>query len=100
MIVVDMDMPKTCGTCKLSVGYTCTKWLKLYRDEMASKKADDCPIVAEIPQKHGRLIDAVEYEKDVRKHYFDHNTVIRCTEIALHNAKTIIEAESEDKECR
>ena len=52
-----------------------------------------------LPKGHGRLIDAREYENSIRKHYFDNSTVIRCTEIALDNAPTIIEAdtESEDK---
>ena len=53
-----------------------------------------------LPKGHGRLIDAREYENSIRKHYFDNSTVIRCTKIALDNAPTIIEAdtESEDKE--
>jgi len=56
-----------------------------------------------LPKGHGRLIDAREYENDIRKHYFDNNTVIRCTEIALDNTPTIIEAdraESEEIEVR
>jgi hypothetical protein len=44
-----------------------------------------------IPKRHGRLIDAQEYEDNIRKHYFDNKTVIRCTEIALDNTSTIIE---------
>jgi hypothetical protein len=54
-----------------------------------------------LPKGHGRLIDAKAYEQDIRKHYFDNSTVIRCTEIALSYAPTIIEAdkaESDDKE--
>ena len=46
-----------------------------------------------LPRVHGRLIDAREYENSIRKHYFDNSTVIRCTEIALDNAPTIIEAD-------
>ena len=46
-----------------------------------------------LPKGHGRLIDAKEYEDDIRKHYFDNSTVIRCTEICLDNAPTIIEAD-------
>ena len=48
-----------------------------------------------LPKGHGRLIDAKAYEQDIRKHYFDNNLVIRCTEIALDNAPTIIEADTE-----
>lgn len=50
-----------------------------------------------LPKEHGRLIDAREYENSIRKHYFDDSIVIRCTEIALDNAPTIIEADSEMK---
>lgn len=46
-----------------------------------------------LPKGHDRLIDAGEYENSIRKHYFDNSTVIRCTEIALDNAPTIIEAD-------
>lgn len=48
-----------------------------------------------LPKGHGDLIDAREYENSIRKHYFDNSTVIRCTEIALDNAPTIIPAEKE-----
>lgn len=51
-----------------------------------------------LPKGHGRLIDAREYEQDIRKHYFDNSTVIRCTEIALFYAPTIIEADTESEE--
>lgn len=37
-----------------------------------------------------RLIDANAYLEDVKKHYFDNDMVMRCTEIALSNAPTII----------
>lgn len=50
-----------------------------------------------IPKGHGKLFDAREYENSIRKHYFDNATVIRCTEIALGNAETIVEADKEEK---
>lgn len=53
-----------------------------------------------LPKGHGRLIDAGEYENSIRRHYFDNSTVIRCTEIALDNALTIIEADTEDSNDR
>ena len=46
---------------------------------------------------HGKLIDSEAYYADVKKHYFDNDTVIRCTKIALHNAETVIKADK-DKE--
>ena len=51
-----------------------------------------------LPKGHDRLIDAREYENSIRKHYFDNSTVIRCTEIALDNAPTIIEADKAEED--
>ena len=48
-----------------------------------------------LPKGHGRLIEAKAYENNIRNHYFDNRTVIRCTEIALENTPTIIEADKE-----
>ncbi len=53
-----------------------------------------------LPKGHGRLIDSKKYEQDIRKHYFDNESVIRCTEIALSNAPTIIEADKAESEVR
>ena len=50
-----------------------------------------------IQKGHDRLIDAKAYEQDIRKHYFDNELVIRSTEIALSNAPTIIEADTESE---
>ena len=51
-----------------------------------------------LPKGHGRLIDANAYAKDVKKHYFDNDMVIRCMNIASQNAPTIIEADKETKD--
>lgn len=51
-----------------------------------------------LPKGHGRLIDAKTYEQNIRKHYFDNDLVIRCTEIALDNTPTIIEADRRENE--
>lgn len=51
-----------------------------------------------LPDGHGKLIDAKEYENSIRKHYFDNHTVIRCTEIALYAATPVIEADIEGEE--
>ena len=46
----------------------------------------------QLPEEYGDLIDANEYLKDIRSHYFDNKTVLRCTEIALQNADVVIPA--------
>ena len=50
-----------------------------------------------LPKGHGKLFDGEAYYADIKKHYFDNDTVIRCTELALHNAKPIIEADTEEE---
>lgn len=46
-----------------------------------------------LPDGHGRLIDAKAYYDNIKKHYFDNTTVMRCTEIGLGCIPTIIEAD-------
>ena len=46
-----------------------------------------------LPKGYGRLIDADAYYDSIKEHYFDNSTVMRCTEIALDNAPTIIGAD-------
>ena len=63
----------------------------IYDPELYEGIANGTPL----PKGHGRLIDANAYEADVKKHYFDNSTVIRCTEIALNYASTILEASND-----
>lgn len=60
VIVKGMEMPKTCLQC-MSSGFRtaikCTEWTELSSGLRETIKALSCPLV-EIPDKHGRLIDA------------------------------------------
>ena len=72
------------------------KWLKDMKQEEFCKVDALCQKILNgtpLPKGHDRLIDAKEYENSIRKHYFDNRTVIRCTEIALYSAETIVEAD-------
>lgn len=51
-----------------------------------------------LPKGHDKLIDAKAYYDDMKKHYFDNTTVMRCTEIGLGCAPTIIEADKVESE--
>ena len=51
-----------------------------------------------LPKGHDKLIDAKAYYDDMKKHYFDNTTVMRCTEIGLGRAPTIIEADKAESE--
>jgi hypothetical protein len=94
--VKGMKMPKDCLWCPIRyVGFCQVAKANMNFD--LGKKADDCPLV-EVPEPHGRLIEAPdvsEYE------VFDEDTGTR--EISLlglmechrmiEDAKTVIEAE-------
>ena len=54
MIVVKGKMPKCCGTCEASGTGACGIWMK---NKDLQTIAQDCPIVGEMPDKHGALID-------------------------------------------
>ena len=45
-----------------------------------------------LPKHHGDLGDLNAVYDDFRQHYFDNPTVMRCAEIVLGNAPTIIPA--------
>ena len=51
-----------------------------------------------LPKGHGRLIDADVLMKDVKKHYFDDHKAIRCVEVPLSVAPTVLKADIGDVE--
>lgn len=58
VIVKSMKMPKNCQECGLYIEGACyAKGYRDYRSIMDTAKPDDCPLV-ELPEKHGRLVDA------------------------------------------
>lgn len=74
---------------RLAFGVTYKDDIRTLLEAMANGKV--------LPKGHDRLIDAKAYENDIRKHYFDNDTVIRCTEIALSCAKALVEADKESE---
>ena len=124
-------MPKNCGDCPLCaftadekryIGYCNTSdddyYCKLLDrfmeyDEDGGGVAilgmpDDCPLV-EIPEPHGRLIDAATveesiccHEQDIINSYSDYpygyNDGISCAAAEVEDAPTVIEAEEQDHE--
>lgn len=63
VVRMDIDeMPTACGPCKLSCTVICKEWTKVDRKEIWRTKSPNCPILAILPEGHGRLVD----EKSVR----------------------------------
>lgn len=65
-VIKGMKKPKTCGECDISLliksGAICSEEIRfcLKNKTLVNSKElhPDCPIIAEIPTPHGRLIDA------------------------------------------
>ena len=62
-LIINADMPTSCG-------YACDLWseglcVPLQKSVDAHTIDSDCPILCEIPDKHGRLIDADAFKNNV-----------------------------------
>lgn len=69
-LIIDAPMPKNCLSCPSKEH--CLAFGKVHFNErlkMLDKciRADNCPIIGEIPDKYGRLIDADVFWKRLQK---------------------------------
>lgn len=65
------EMPAACGPCELSCTYICMEWTKIDRKEIGRTKSPDCPIVAILPEGHGRLVDVDALIERLKKEKVD-----------------------------
>ena len=68
-VVIDMEMPKNCLECKLADRYhhdECPIYA-ICKSDYVDKRFEKCPIKAELPAKHGRLIDESVVLEMIRK---------------------------------
>lgn len=100
IVVKGMEMPKNCTLCDsigLNVAIGCPVMTGI------NGRATDCPLV-EIPEKHGRLIDADDaivtlssaLEKAIREKDDAIAFTIGAIEGFLKASQTVIEAEGQD----
>ena len=68
-VVVRMGMPENCTCCPMCFtadvqGY---HWCAALEQEVEEglSRPKECPIICQLPEEHGRLIDADAFEKDV-----------------------------------
>lgn len=90
-IVIDMEMPENCLECKLADRYhhdECPIYA-ICKSDYVDKRFEKCPIKAELPAKHGRLIDADEITAFLELERNDINVE------SLDEFPTVIEAEGE-----
>lgn len=98
--VVRMEMPKCCDDC--DANYDCCAcgisgefWFRnsRYKEFDSSKeRLPNCPIVCQLPEGHGRLVDADELADDMkaRKAFFGRKSDPQCL---VKDAHTIVPAE-------
>ena len=102
MLIKGMEMPKNCLWCPLQYFGFC-QVTKTDVNSDLGRRADDCPLV-ELPDKHGRLVDADELWKKMSKYtdnmgakmpFGDDDSMIHRDSACfmIESADTIIEAE-------
>ena len=105
VVRMDIDeMPTACGPCKLSCTAICKEWTKVDRKEIGRTKSPNCPILAILPEGHGRLVDADALADDVRS-LWDYKTVdgITATTVLnqtltdIRNCPTIVPADTAER---
>ena len=99
------EMPTGCGPCELSCTAICKEWTKVDRKEIGRTKSPNCPIIAILPECHGRLVDADAFISTIRPLCEEDKfaackleTVKRLMVEHINNAPTIVPAEAERSE--
>lgn len=101
-VVIKMDMPKSCGECAKKCGLIdhCAAFISEYwgKHDVSCERATGCPILCELPEKHGRLIDAEKVENITWKDtgYNDGLNAVTVVRERIRELPTIIEAEAKN----
>lgn len=98
--VVRMEMPKRCYECDMADGLTCMATGGVYGRDVPKmtwikRRPDWCPILCQLPEGHGRLIDADKLK--AKKYHSDitHENAVAVAEIDW--AETIVPAERREE---
>ena len=93
-VYIDMEMPKDCIVCPFGWNGCNNQHDFVYM----GSRPDNCPLI-EVPEPHGRLIDAdaLEYEEAYLNGHYELGDVEIVTREDIESAPTIIPA-SESKE--
>ena len=96
-VLINMEMPKSCLECRLFNDPWCmaknrNQWRTAYNRPPKGMKQDDCPLI-EVPDGHGRLIDADKLMLDMNQHYYYLADEWYVRTKAVENAPTIIPAD-------
>ena len=97
VLIKDMEMPKACGLCPFDDYGYCTRAKRYSGGSATHGRASFCPL-AELPEKHGRLIDADALIAKYGDWYTEEGTetgFIGTIGMLLKDAPTVVEAEGE-----
>ena len=99
MVLIDLPMPSTCDKCLFNDHGGCyiTKGIILVK--RGKTRPDWCPIKAELPAKHGRLIEApqeLSYAGLVYIYPTDFRAIAAYFLGQIEEQPTVIEAEDEE----
>lgn len=72
--VVRMEMPERCCDCDMADGVTCMATGGVYGREVPKmtwirRRPDWCPIICQLPEGHGRLVDKDALLRDIEKYH-------------------------------
>lgn len=91
MIILDIEMPKSCGECPVSLS---GKYCRIIESTISfhelSTRPDDCPL-KEIPTPHGRLIDGdkladdLEWDAERAEKEMEHLDLLTAEYVQLRN---------------
>lgn len=98
--VVRMEMPKGCVSCPIANFGYCSINHKQVCDPLIGypeNRPANCPIICQLPEGHGRLVDADKLADDMkaRKAFFGRMSDPQCL---VEDAHTIVPPEAERSE--
>ena len=96
-VVVRMEMPGSCLECRFFNKMGCVASGMMFPDWLnVAVRPKGCPILAVLPEKHGRLVDADHLLRDIEEYHVSdglfqhwlelHPTIVPATEGGNHEA--------------
>lgn len=99
ILIKGMKMPKNCDKCVLSsfMAMRCDAMKKSLVTDTYPKRPSWCPLV-KVPEPHGRLIDADDFEDELYEHEFSNWCDKDEVSELIDNAPTVIESKEQEHE--
>lgn len=73
-VVVRMEMPKNCYECPFSVFDDTGIWCNAIMNQVygCAERDEDCPILCQLPEEHGDLVDWNDLDKELEATFADY----------------------------